>query len=56
MKSYTTSAVRYCVAFIISLAQKERHCQSAVSEERFSLNVTKLSKRGDETNQFTSCS
>ena len=29
MKSYTTSAVRYCVAFIISLAQKESHCQSA---------------------------
>lgn len=29
MKSYTTIAVRHCVAFIISLAQKESHCQSA---------------------------
>ena len=29
MKSYTTIAVRHCVAFIISLAQKESYFQSA---------------------------
>ena len=54
MKSYTTSAVRHCVAFIISLAQKESHRQSACFCKKVLIKRnTKLFKRGNITNQLT---